>query len=138
MVEYVMRKSILTLSRRLMMPAGAALLATSLIWAAPPENRQPDVAQPEKVAVPSDLPADAVDLTDKVEVTVNGALRSSSKSAHSVSLTIKNISEEDLQGPLAIMVDGTGIDGLQLTQTDGNLSDDRPYAIIVKSKDELK
>lgn len=133
-----MRKCIFSLSRRLVLPAGAAMLATSLVWAAPLEKQQPDAAKTEDVAVQSDLPADAVDLTDKVEVTVIGNLRSSSKSAHSVSLTIKNISKEDLQGPLAIVVDGTGIEGLKLTQDDGKLSDDRPYSIIVAAKDDLK
>jgi hypothetical protein len=115
-----------------------AVLAATMAWSAPPEESKPDDAAAESVSKPSDLPVDAVDLTDKVEVTINGELRSSSRTAHSALITVKNISDEDLKGPIVVIVDGTGIDALELIQTDGKLSDDRPYVEIVKDSAELK
>jgi hypothetical protein len=138
MVEFAMRTSFVSVRRRLaVLPASAAVLAATLSWGAPPEKK-PETPKPDAVSTSSDLPADAVDLTDKVEVTVNGALRSSSRTAHSVTLTIKNISGEDLKGPIAVIVDETGISELKLTQTDGKLSDDRGYVRIVDADSEFK
>lgn len=134
-----MRTSRFSLRRyALLLPVGAAVLAASLIAAAPPENEQSPADASESVALPSDLPADAVDLTDKVEITVVGNLRSSSRTAHSITFTVKNTSKDDLAGPIAVLVDQTGIEELKLTQTDGKLSDDRPYVQIVAANDALK
>jgi len=134
-----MRTSLRSVRRRLLMlPACAAVLAATLTWAAPEGDQKKTGSETEAVAVPADLPADAVDLTDKVEVTVNGTLRSSSRTAHSTTVTVKNISEEDLHGPLVVIIDELGIDGLELTKADGKLSDDRPYVEIVAKGSELK
>lgn len=124
--------------RFLTLPGASALLAASIAWSAPPDEQpQPETAS-ESVAAPSDLPPEAVDLTGKVEVTVQGALRSTSRTAHSASIIVKNTSDEDLQGPIVLIVDQTGIDGLELIQTDGTLSDDRPYVELVNDRGELK
>ncbi|MBL8848050.1 MAG: hypothetical protein JNG89_00110 [Planctomycetaceae bacterium] len=124
--------------RFLTWPAVVLGMSATLAWSAPPEEANPDEAASENVSTPSDLPADAIDLTDKVEVTVNGALRSSGRKAHSVSFTIKNISEEDLQGPIIVLVDETGIEALKLIETTGKLSDGRPYVEIMNDRVELK
>lgn len=134
-----MRTSSVSVRRRLLvLPASAAVLAATLGFAAPPDNEKPDAPKAETVSTPSDLPKDAVDLTDKVEVTVNGALRSSSRTKHSVTLTIKNISDEDLKGPIAVVVDETGVGELTLTQLDGKLSNDRGYVQIVDADTMFK
>lgn len=118
------------------------MLAATLAFAAPiqpPQSGEPNAeADADTVAYSDALPPDAVDLTDKVEVTVKGQLRSTSGTAHSIAFSIKNISDDDLQGPLIVLVDETGIDALELTKTDGQLSDDRPYVEIVGKNGELK
>ena len=113
-------------------------MAATLAWSAPPEESTPNEAASENVSTPSDLPADAVDLTDKVEVTVNGALRSGGRKAHSVSFSVKNISEEDLKGPIIVLVDSTGIEALKLIETTGKLSDGRPYVEIMNDRVDLE
>ena len=50
-----------------------------------PNRPTPDDTESDAVATPSDLPKDAVDLTDKVEVTVNGAAELVPCTSHSVS-----------------------------------------------------
>ncbi|MFO1096139.1 MAG: hypothetical protein U0992_22960 [Planctomycetaceae bacterium] len=117
------------------------MLATALAtmaWSAPAEKPTPDQQPQTTVAKPADLPSEAVDLTDKVEVTVQGALKSTSRTAHSATILVKNTSKEDLHGPIIVVVDQTGIEALKLDEPSGTLSDDRPYVEIVNDKGELK
>ena len=126
---------------RFWMGTGAVTaLSATLALAAPIQPPQSDKPTPESesVSLPAELPVDAVDLTDKVEVTVNGKLRSTSSTSHTITFSVKNTSDEDLQGPIVVLVAETGIEKLELDRADGNLSDERPYVEIVGEKGQLK
>lgn len=99
---------------------------------------------PESAPLPvelklSDLPEGARDVSDQVEVTVSGEFRSTSKSAHSAAVVVRNISDEDLSGPLVIVIDETGIASLKVEKSDGQLpADDKPYVDILDKRGVLK
>lgn len=118
----------------------AGIVAASLAWSAPPETTgRADTAASASAPTPADaLPAEITDLSDKVEVVVNGGLRSTSRTEHSAAVVLKNVSDASLEGPLVVTVDGTGIDALELVRTDGELSDGRTYVEIVAGGAELK
>lgn len=100
-------------------------------WAQQPEQ--------EKVAVKaSDLPEGAIDLTDKVTVTVNGGLRSTARTDHSAAFSIENISTEDLKGPLVVVVDGTGIATLVVEDEAGTLPTGQPYIDVLEKRGTLR
>jgi hypothetical protein len=86
----------------------------------------------------SDLPEGGVDLTDKVTVTVNGGLRSTARTDHSAAISIRNISQEDLKGPLVVVIDGTGIATLDVEKETGTLPTGQPYVEVLDKKGTLK
>lgn len=53
-------------------------------------------------------------LSDQIEIVVNGGLRSDRVTEHGVSVSLRNISEEELTGPFGITIDGTGVEDLQV------------------------
>src|SRR5262245_22408644 len=94
--EYTMRMSALNLRwRYLAGPGLLAAAAATMAWSAPADKPTPDQQPTTKVAKAADLPVEAVDVSDKVEVTVQGALKSTSRTAHSTSIRVKNTSKED-------------------------------------------
>jgi hypothetical protein len=73
-----------------------------------------------------------------VELTVVGGLRSTSKTEHSAAISLKNISNEDLAGPIVVVVDGTGIATLLVHEPSGHLEDEKPYVDVLDAKGTLK
>ncbi len=102
----------------------------SFTWA-----QQPDQATTVKA---SELPEGAVDLTDKVTVTVNGSLRSTARTNHSAAISVQNTSTEDLKGPLVVVVDGTGIATLVVEDEAGTLPTGQPYIDILDQRGTLR
>jgi hypothetical protein len=72
-----------------------------------------------------------IDLHDQVEVIVTGSLRSAGRTRHAVSVVVKNVSADDLTGPLVLVVDGTGVEALALEVRDGTLSAGQPYVQVL-------
>lgn len=65
--------------------------------------------------VVSDQGNDApIDLNEQIEIQVNGGLRSNRITEHGVSISLRNISEKDIQGPIGVTIDGTGMEELQV------------------------
>ena len=113
----------------------AGALAAPAWFVSAQEANPPEAAAAQKS---SDLPEGAVDLTDKVTVTVTGGLRSTARTDHSAALSIKNISDEDLKGPLVVVIDGTGIATLEVEKESGTLPTGQPYVDILDKKGSLK
>lgn len=86
---------------------------------------------PEAPAADVDANEDAAELDDRIEITVNGGIRSRTRTEHSTSVTIKNISDEDIEGPLALVVDAAGLDELQVVESDGTLTSGEPYLELI-------
>jgi hypothetical protein len=84
-----------------------ACLIQSPSWA---DDTPDDNATPESDAA-AGQPAD---LNEQIEIVVNGGLRSDRVTEHGVSISLRNISDEEIAGPLGITINGTGIDELQL------------------------
>lgn len=93
---------------------------------------------PELEAQKSDAGDEIVDLTDKVEVRVNGGLRSRARTNHSAAVVVKNISTEDLKGPLVIVIDGTGVAALVVKDAAGELESGESYVEILGERGTLK
>jgi hypothetical protein len=110
----------------------ACLLALPGWGLAADEKAQPAPSEQEQ-------PADVMrDVTDLVEVTVNGGLTSTNKTSHSAAVTVKNTSGEDLAGPLVVVVDETGIATLSVKNSDGMLEEDKPYVEFLDKRGTLK
>ena len=110
----------------------AALLCLPAWGLAVDEKAQPAASEQEQ-------PADVMrDVTDLVEVTVNGGLNSTNKTSHSAAVVIKNTSEEDLSGPLVVVVDETGIATLSVKEPAGMLEEDKPYVEVLEKRGTLK
>lgn len=130
-----------TARRRWFLVAGMAFLGvvSVLAWRLPADESAAFDEQPlaEANAAPENS-GEAVDVTDKVEVTVNGGLRSTSRTEHVASVTVKNISDADLEGPLVLVVDETGIEGLTLLKPDGKLASGEEYAELLGERGALQ
>ncbi len=97
----------------------------------------------ESPHAPSASPAAAADseqfinLRDQVEIVVTGSLRSAGRTRHAVSVVVKNVSAEDLAGPLVLVVDGTGVEALALDVRDGTLKEGQPYVQVLAADRRL-
>jgi hypothetical protein len=78
-----------------------------------------------------------IDLHDQVEVVVTGSLRSAGRTRHAVSVVVKNVSADDLTGPLVLVVDGTGVEALALEVRDGTLTAGQPYVQVLAADRRL-
>lgn len=65
-------------------------------------------------AANSTEPGGQSDLQARIEIQVNGGLRSNRVTEHGVSVTLRNIGETDVAGPFGLTIDGSGMEELQL------------------------
>lgn len=80
----------------------------------------------------------SVTLDDRIEITVNGGIRSRTRTEHSASVTVKNVSDEDIDGPLALAVDSAGLDELTVVEFDGKLESGEPYVELLGENGTLR
>lgn len=111
----------------------AQVVAVTLACLIPISLRADDA--PESNAASSDEAADG--LETKIEIIVNGGLRSDRVTEHGVSISLRNISDEEIAGPIGITINGTGIDELQLVlpEVDG---DTKNYFEVVRDTAVLR
>ena len=89
---------------------------------------------PETVATNDDT----IDLDGQIEITVNGGIRSRTRTTHSTSVTVRNTSDESIEGPLALVIDATGLDALELDESDGKLASGEPYLELLGEDGTLR
>lgn len=105
--------------------AGLMLLA----WRAPAED-EPQDRLGTGAAEQSSLPEHA-DLSDKLEIEVVTGLRSTGRTKHSAAVKVKNVSQEDIAGPIVLVVEETGIISLKVSAPAGELETGEPYVEIL-------
>lgn len=132
-----------------------------LLWAvdetaAPPAVTQPTI-DPAGAAQAADSPADAtdapvdpaaeqdaasvpaaVDVTALVQVRLTGTLLSNTKGVLSTGVVVENTSAEAIAGPLVVVVDQTGIAGLEFAANDGDLPTGEHCVKVLSAKGTLK
>lgn len=79
-----------------------------------------------------------VSLDERLEITVTGGIRSSARTEHSTSVAVRNISDEDIDGPLALVVDAAGLDELTVVEFDGKLASGEPYLELLDADATLR
>ena len=79
-----------------------------------------------------------INLDGQIEITVNGGIRSRTRTTHSTSVVVRNISEEPIEGPLALVIDATGLDALELEESDGKLASGEPYLELLGENGTLR
>lgn len=72
---------------------------------------RPDAAEP----LPSNYP---VDVTEFLDLKVS-SLRAEGVGRYSATVSLRNITDESIPGPLLFVVEGTGVDGLSAVEGDG-------------------
>ncbi len=77
------------------------------------------------------------DLTEKVEVKLPPMLRGSGRNIYHVEAKVANTSKETILGPLLLVIQGTGLDGLRVKNADGKLDQGTPFFEIVPDGKEL-
>lgn len=70
------------------------------------------------------------DLSDFVEVKPSHSLLGTG-GGYFAKVTVKNVGEDDLAGPIAVVVKGTGLATLRISEPTGNLPSGEPYFVIV-------
>jgi hypothetical protein len=80
-----------------------------------------DVAEPE-----SDE-----ELGERVEVTIPPTLRSAGRRVYSVGVRLKNISEEMLEGPVRLVIEGTSVTGLEVQAAEGTNDSGEPFVELL-------
>ncbi len=78
------------------------------------------------------------DLSSQVLINVLKTLRTQGRLEHFLAITLTNSSSEAISGPLAVVVDSTGVEGLTLSKSDGELDPGELFVEIVPAKSELK
>ncbi len=73
-----------------------------------------DDAPLDNAATNDDAAVQADDLNAKIEIVVNGGLRSDRVTEHGVSISLRNITDEEIAGPIGVTINGSGIEELQL------------------------
>ncbi len=89
-------------------------------------------------AVPGTTTDSASDLTNRIRVNVVRTLRSSSRDEHFIAITLTNFSKETVEGPVAVVVDSTGIDGLTLAKTDGQIDSGSAFVELIPAAGKLE
>jgi hypothetical protein len=79
----------------------------------------------------------AVDVTKSVEVRTTGALRSDRGGAFFTGVVVKNTSDDVLTGRLVVVVDETGIEGLTVSEGDGELESGEMYLEVLPATAKL-
>lgn len=113
----------------------AMLLATSAMsWRGlSAEEETPDdqvIDQPDKDATEKAAEGESEsdeDLAKRVEVRIPPTLRSSGRRVYSAGIRIKNISEEKLEGPIRLVIEGTSVTGLSVQAAEGTDDSGQPF-----------
>lgn len=125
--------------RVLLAMVAVVVVGTVLTWryvgAEESADSQPDAAStPQDPAAASDESAAAEedpsideDLRGKIELILSPKLTTTGRTRHYVTVSIKNITEEDLPGPIRFAVLGTKVDALKVHNADGSLQTGHPF-----------
>lgn len=84
----------------------------------------PDI--PDAPAV-KDTHTDTSDFEGQIEISVNGGIHSRTRTDHFALVSVKNVSKEDIDGPLALVIDSPGLGVLEVAESDGKLASGEPY-----------
>ena len=76
-------------------------------------------------------------LASEVEVNVPRFLRVAERHTYSIKVTIKSKSAEPLPGPIYLVVQGTGIDGLTAENADATTAGDEPFFQFLSATESL-
>jgi len=77
-------------------------------------------------------------LDEQIEITVNSGIRSRTRTDHFTTVTVKNISDEEIGGPLGLVIDAAGLEELQVGEFDGKLSSGEPYVELLAEGGTLR
>ncbi|REJ97544.1 MAG: hypothetical protein DWQ34_01795 [Planctomycetota bacterium] len=100
-----------------------------LTWRAPAQDEPAD--RNNAAAEDSAAPHEEFDLRDKLEITVVPGLRSTGRAKHFAAVNVKNISEEDIAGPIVLVVEETGLISLKVQEPTGELETGEPYVEVL-------
>jgi len=106
----------------------AALVGAAFTVAA--ITRQPIVANEKAV--------NSTDLSEMLELKLPDTLLGSERSAYYVHGTVTNTAHEAVEGPILLLVRGTGIPGLSVTNHEGTLESGEAYFTVVEKGDKLE
>lgn len=118
------------------------VLGLAISWptgSAEADNLKSNVSDSTETVVEDAPEADfPVDLTEFVSTTVIEKLRSAGRKKYFVTAEVTNISDQTIPGPISLVVESTGILGVEATKFDGELENGEKYFTIVPERGELK
>ncbi len=120
---------------------GLAVLGISAsftVLAAPPTSATRSSDGEEPAALTAAAEPIEEDVTDRIEIETTGTLRSDRSGKLFTGLTVRNVSEEDLGGRLVVVIDSTGVEGVDAALEDGRLAGGAPFVEVLPEKGILK